>query len=32
MAPGRVVYAIGDIHDRYDLLKAIHRGIAADSG
>ena len=29
--PGTVVYAIGDIHGRCDLLEAIQRGIAADA-
>ncbi len=29
--PGTVVYAIGDIHGRCDLLEAIQRGIAVDA-
>lgn len=29
--PGTVVYAIGDIHGRSDLLQAIHQGIAVDA-
>lgn len=28
---GTVVYAIGDIHARFDLLAALHRGIAHDA-
>lgn len=31
IAPGRRVYAIGDIHGRYDLLHALHEMIAADA-
>jgi serine/threonine protein phosphatase 1 len=30
--PGTVIYAIGDIHGRHDLLALIHAGIAADAG
>src|SRR5258708_4322740 len=29
---GTVVYAIGDIHGRADLLSDLHRQIAADAG
>ena len=29
--PGTVVYAVGDIHGRNDLLAAIHRGILFDA-
>jgi serine/threonine protein phosphatase 1 len=31
IAPGRRVYAIGDIHGRYDLLQIMHEKIAADA-
>ncbi|NMG75162.1 serine/threonine protein phosphatase [Aromatoleum diolicum] len=30
-SPGTVVYAIGDIHGRIDLLDAIHQGIEQDA-
>lgn len=30
--PGALVYAIGDIHGRADLLERLHDGIAADAG
>lgn len=29
--PGTVIYAIGDLHGRHDLLERMHRGIAADA-
>lgn len=29
---GTVVYAVGDVHGRADLLAAMHAGIAADAG
>ncbi len=31
IAPGRRVYAIGDIHGRYDLLQDMHEKIAEDA-
>ena len=30
--PGQRVYAVGDIHGRYDLLETLHAAIAADAG